>query len=435
MAAQANKPFAMNQIDPTDMDRDVFVAELDRVLRDTAPDFDWVRAKSLGRQSGHVPNPDPWSGPAGMFPSWLTDRLQGEPAPAIAQPIAPQELLPGYDAVIDAPIAQQVRGRLLDEFFPKTLSVGPVFVLDGGASTHFFEEHQSLHWTDDGIIPNLTPAHSIFAHRYLRDLEPKHLPGHSLLAVTPASGIFVHWMLDTLPQILQLIDSGVKLGQYDHFVFNEATSRAHRQTLDALGIAPEQVHSCKIDGKLLRTDAFSYLTMPRRLTATNPRNYELLRAFFGATPAKRPSRRLYLSRANAKRRKILNEPELIDRLQTLGFEAICPENYSLREQAAIMAEASHVISPHGAGMCNLVFAPPGCQVLELFGAYITGGYWVICNQMGHRYHALECMGGKGRYLSAADIQKIGGFMAVNGHDITVPIDDTLAFIKEHLLSP
>ncbi|MEM7596562.1 MAG: glycosyltransferase family 61 protein [Pseudomonadota bacterium] len=425
----------MTHKDPCDLDRDAFVAKIDHILRETAPEFDWVQAKSLGRRSGHVPNPDPWSGPAGMFPSWLTDRLQGVPAPDMSEPIALQELLPGHDARIAPPIAQQTQGHLIDGFSHKTISVGPVCVLHGGPTTHFFEEHQSLHWTESGLIPNLTPAHSVFVHRYLKDHEPKHLPGKSLLAVTPASGIFVHWMLDTLPQILQLIDSGEDLGQFDHFVFTEATKRTHRQTLDALGIAPQRVHSCKIDGKLLKTDAFSYLTMPRHLTATHPRNYDLLRDFFGARPAKRPTRRLYLSRANANRRKILNEAELVDRLRPLGFEAVCPEEYTLREQAAMMAEASHVISPHGAGMCNLVFAPPGCQVLELFGAYITPGYWVICNQMGHRYHALECMGGKGRYLSASDIQKIGGFMALNSHDITVPIDDTVAFIKEHLISP
>ncbi|MEO0750639.1 MAG: glycosyltransferase family 61 protein, partial [Pseudomonadota bacterium] len=239
----------------------------------------------------------------------------------------------------------------------------------------------------------------------------------------------------TLPQILQLIDSGVDLGHFDHFVFMNAAKGIHRQTFERLGISLDQVHSCKFEGRLLRTDEFSYLTMPRNQTATHPRNYDLLRDFFGATPATTPSRRLYLSRANANRRKIVNEAEFIERLRPLGFEPICPEEHSLCEQAAIMAEASHVISPHGAGMCNLVFAPPGCRVLELFGPYITPGYWVICNQMGHAYHALECMGRKGTYLSDRDIKQIGGFMALNGHDITVPIDDTIAFIQEHLLTP
>ncbi|HKX94974.1 MAG TPA: glycosyltransferase family 61 protein, partial [Methylibium sp.] len=81
----------------------------------------------------------------------------------------------------------------------------------------------------------------------------------------------------------------------------------------------------------------------------------------------RPGRRkLYLSRAGTDRRRVANEPALIDRLAARGFEVVRPETLSVREQVALFAEASHIVAPTGAALTNMIYAPTGSQVVAIY---------------------------------------------------------------------
>lgn len=390
--------------------------------------------KRIGLETGHITSRFPWGPPYITFPEWLLDALSQDVRLGSSNGCRLESVLPGYDADVSPAHAKKVRGTLMQDFQNKTIRVPEMRSIRGHSSIHFLHEGPCVSWANDGFIDPLCLKDSAFLHRYLNDLEPAHLPGKTLIAATSSSDIFVHWLLDTVPQILQLMDQGIDMATFDKFVFTTDVRRIHQQVLDLLGVSPTQVHACRVDGPLIHTDHFTYVTPPRHLTATHPRNYELLRAFFGAKSVKQPSRRLYISRANAKRRRVLNEADLIAHLERRGFEVIRPEEHGIVDQAKIFSEASHIISPHGAALCNLIFAPPGTRVLEFFGAYLTQGYWVISNQMGHQYHAMECMGDQGTYLSDDDRAKIGGFMAQNGHDIVIPVNDMINFVDTRLLT-
>jgi capsular polysaccharide biosynthesis protein len=80
----------------------------------------------------------------------------------------------------------------------------------------------------------------------------------------------------------------------------------------------------------------------------------------------RPTRRLYITRRLAGRRHVLNEAELEPILADYGFEIIEAETLSFHDQVRLFSQAEAVAGPHGAGFTNLVFAPPGCRVLEMF---------------------------------------------------------------------
>ena len=86
--------------------------------------------------------------------------------------------------------------------------------------------------------------------------------------------------------------------------------------------------------------------------------------------AKRPAtKRLYLSRADATTRQLLNEPTLIKKLQRLGFEEVKCSALSFEEQVLLFNQAEFVVAPHGAALGNLLFCPHGTSVLELFPEY------------------------------------------------------------------
>ena len=76
-------------------------------------------------------------------------------------------------------------------------------------------------------------------------------------------------------------------------------------------------------------------------------------------------KRIYVSRRHARGRKIVNEPDIVPALVRHGYEIVCTERMTFSEQVALFASAGEVISMHGAGMSNIVFAPPGAKILEL----------------------------------------------------------------------
>ena len=136
-----------------------------------------------------------------------------------------------------------------------------------------------------------------------------------------------------------------------------------------------------------------YLHFPSAVGETgslSPHALRFLRErFLGPTPAQTGRRRIYLSRRLAGRRDILNEDEIRPILESHGIESIAAETMPLREQIALFADAELVVGAHGAGLSNLVFAPPSCRVLEIFTpTCLRWMYYFLCAQLGQRYHYL-----------------------------------------------
>jgi len=98
-------------------------------------------------------------------------------------------------------------------------------------------------------------------------------------------------------------------------------------------------------------------------------------------------KRLYISRAKANYRRILNEDELIDVLKKYNFEIIYPEDIGIIEQINLFHNAEIIISPMGAGLGNIVFAKPGTKVLELCPEYFhTSCLRILAHVMKLSYH-------------------------------------------------
>jgi len=89
-----------------------------------------------------------------------------------------------------------------------------------------------------------------------------------------------------------------------------------------------------------------------------------LHAFYAKDFSER-GERLYISRARAPRRRIENETAVIDCLASLGFRTVHLEDLAWPEQVATLGRAGCIISNHGAGLTNLLFAPRGAAVMEL----------------------------------------------------------------------
>lgn len=94
-------------------------------------------------------------------------------------------------------------------------------------------------------------------------------------------------------------------------------------------------------------------------------------------------KRLYVTRGTKPNtRRFVRETELLESLEERGFECFDPGAHSVAEQIKTFAAADVVVAPHGAGLVNLNFAPPGVRVLELFAPrYLNPGYWAIVDNI------------------------------------------------------
>lgn len=75
--------------------------------------------------------------------------------------------------------------------------------------------------------------------------------------------------------------------------------------------------------------------------------------------------RIYIKRKSSRVRNVVGEDILLSRLKNLNFESISFEDYSIEDQAKLVSRCEALVSIHGAGLTNMMFAPKGCLVVEL----------------------------------------------------------------------
>ncbi len=75
--------------------------------------------------------------------------------------------------------------------------------------------------------------------------------------------------------------------------------------------------------------------------------------------------RVYISRSQAGKRRIINETEIAPILSGFGFETVRTEELSFEQQVRVCSRARYVVSNHGAGLTNTLFMREGGSVLEL----------------------------------------------------------------------
>lgn len=90
------------------------------------------------------------------------------------------------------------------------------------------------------------------------------------------------------------------------------------------------------------------------------------------------SENFIISRSKANTRKIVNEKEIFGELiKSHGFEIINLEALSFLEQVNLFFHAKKIISPHGAGLANLIFCNNFPKVIEIINDHYTKVFWSL----------------------------------------------------------
>ena len=74
---------------------------------------------------------------------------------------------------------------------------------------------------------------------------------------------------------------------------------------------------------------------------------------------------IYVSRRNARWRRVINESDFYSDFYKYGFDVIDFENLTIAEQIKISQNTKRIIAPNGSGLTNLIFANPKINVIEI----------------------------------------------------------------------
>lgn len=244
--------------------------------------------------------------------------------------------------------------------------------------------------------------------------RPVFLKGSVLVLSAPAGGGNIwHFLFDSLPKIKLIADAGVSLNDFDHILIDTFKMPYVAEALDRLGIDRKKVIESETQ-PLITAEELTYVTLGC-LLPPDPWVLNWLRSIFlqdASTIGRRharasmgddaletgesqsydraysttATRKIFISRAGATRRRLHGEETIVKRLQADGFEAVALEKLSFKEQVKLMSEARAVVASHGAGLTNLTWCRPGTKVVELFAAeYVNVCYWNISRMLGLEY--------------------------------------------------
>jgi capsular polysaccharide biosynthesis protein len=246
---------------------------------------------------------------------------------------------------------------------------------------------------------------------------PKKYSGtvFSLLSGGGATDYYYHWVIDSIPRLYLLKQSGLH-DQVNYFLVPNYAYAFQKQYLKHFGICESriidatQVRHIQAD-RLIVT---SYIRVMAHLPPWVPKF--LHHAFVDPSPSER-RKLIYIARGDAARnRKVLNEAELIQMLQRMGFEIYFLSTLDVKRQAELFSTAEIIVASHGGGLTNLVFCQTGTKVLEFFpDNYVNHLFYDICVKNGLVYDYLVCSsnGFTGNDLDraaanvVADLQAIG----------------------------
>jgi hypothetical protein len=194
---------------------------------------------------------------------------------------------------------------------------------------------------------------------------------------------YFHWLLESLPRLWLLKQYEVETGESIPVLIDTNPSRHVVETLRLLGI-----HDV-IEWKATAATA-EHLLIPMAMHGTGiPSPFAcrwLADALLSSTEL--PSIKaplVYISRAKTKKRRVVNEAEVIDWLEGWGFQSFFLEEMSLAEQMALFKQAKLVAGPHGAGFSNVIFSYK-LKLLEFFEpSYLNACFYRLASGMRFDY--------------------------------------------------
>ncbi len=225
-----------------------------------------------------------------------------------------------------------------------------------------------------------------------------------------ANGEFYHWLIECIPRL-------ENIPQYI-YIYLPYLTKLNREILFFFEIDEKRIK--EVDDRWIYFEKF-YLTPFIALPGKGLFLKSFREFILGKIYKKREKNPIiYISRTSAKKRRILNEKDLIiNVLEKYNVSIFRLEEFPFHEQLEIIHSAKIIIAPHGAGLSNLIAAPPNCNVYEIISNQDRPMlfYSSLCKSLNLNYEKLLIENPVGRYddfvLSDNDLASVEQFINNN----------------------
>jgi capsular polysaccharide biosynthesis protein len=185
------------------------------------------------------------------------------------------------------------------------------------------------------------------------------LDSEAVLVGLPCGGNYFHWMFEAVARALVSREHRSPSAK----LLVPPLRPMERDALLTAGLPAEAIHELPPEGGVC---VKTLSVPPRGLNGPHRLLPVAVDALHALAPAPtHPRARIYISRRTGRRRRIANEAEVESMLARHGFITVQPESFSVAEQISLFAGAEVIVTNHGGGLTNLVFAPERTLVVEL----------------------------------------------------------------------
>lgn len=272
----------------------------------------------------------------------------------------------------------------------------PVMIVDGmvvlpswfGVDTAFFH-HQ------ENALKRVVPLSFSFKSSLFGLGRSRHLE-HAFLLLDERGSNLYGWLHETLPKLRWYEEYCEETGESPVLIVNSPLREYQRQSLEWMGYAPDTW--IEHGPEVTHVDKLAVAPHPIRLEGRPSSGYASPLQWVGERIVSNLpevestySNRIYVSRADADRRRVRNEQAVLDVLRPKGFERYEPGRLTLAEQAHLFSGADVIVGPHGLAYVNLIFCDGDTSLLELFAEDgLKESYFVLANEYGMRYECMVC---------------------------------------------
>lgn len=264
-------------------------------------------------------------------------------------------------------------------------------------------EYGTAIWKGKVVLPTVYNSLGYLLNR----VEKRQIVFHKLLikSRTYEHGIslagrlndnYYHWVTEALP-LLQYIPHD-KHNSYKVFVNKSAPSFV-MEYLKLFGINEDQVvklkpkRKIKIKNLLIGSLPFRRHINNSPLWATHiydPLSYKFVRdkALSSLSIASNGETNIYISREDAMSRKVDNEDEVFQLLQQFGYVKVLLSSLSVGDQIALFSSAKNLVTPHGAGLTNMIFSS-AIKIIEFYPEQLSimpNLYFCQISEFAKNYH-------------------------------------------------
>ena len=201
------------------------------------------------------------------------------------------------------------------------------------------------------------------------------------------SNSYYHWFTEVLPKIVYVKNS---LNTNAKFFIPFPLTEYQRTSLNLLGINFYDTKSkvtffCQL--KVVENFTMSTGYYHRSLLTETAHQIKKTIGY-----NEKLKRKIYVTRKNASRRRILNEEQVTDVLLKLGFEIFDFDDVNFIKQVEILVSTSILVSLHGAALTNMIYMQPNSIIFELLPKEIYSDkcFFILAGTLKHRYYYLFC---------------------------------------------